>query len=266
MDLRNIRMVVTDMDGTLLDPDHRVSDRFFELFHELRGKGIRFVAASGRQYNSMVDKLERIADDILFIAENGALVREGDQTLLSTPLPGERLQEIMARAMRIENAHPVLCAANNAYVRGNSEAFLRVLGEYYSEFSVVDRLETVEDPALKVAIYHFESSEKFIYPPMQDLESELQVKVSGSNWVDVSHPDAHKGFALSRVMRDAGITSDQLMVFGDYNNDLEMLELSEFSFAMANSHPNVLAKARFRTGSNSEQGVEKILEKLARQL
>lgn len=266
MDLRDIRMVVTDMDGTLLNPEHQVSERFFELFHQLHGKGIRFVAASGRQYHSMVDKLERIAGDILFIAENGALVREGDKTLLSTPLAADRQREILGRAGRIEGAHPVLCAAGKAYVRGHSEEFLRVLGEYYAEYSVVDALETVDDPAMKVAIYHFESSEKYIYPPLQDLESHLQVKVSGSNWVDVSHPDAHKGYALSQVMRDAGVHAGQVMVFGDYNNDLEMLELSDFSFAMANAHPNVLNRARYRTLSNSEQGVERVLEQLAEQL
>lgn len=259
-------MVVTDMDGTLLNPAHEVSDQFFELFARLRGKGIRFVVASGRQYQSMREKLERIADDILFIAENGALIRDGDKTLLSTPLSPAHLQDVLRRASGIPEAHPVLCAANNAYVHGASEEFLDVLREYYSEFNVVDRLYSVEDAALKVAIYHFESSEKYIYPPMRALEKELQVKVSGSNWVDVSHPNAHKGFALSQVMRETGITSDQIMVFGDYNNDLEMLELSDFSFAMANAHPNVLEKARYRTSSNSELGVERILEQLARQL
>lgn len=92
------------------------------------------------------------------------------------------------------------------------------------------------------------------------------MKVSGSNWVDVSHPNAHKGYALSQVMRDAGVHAGQVMVFGDYNNDLEMLELSDFSFAMANAHPNVLKRARYRTLSNSEQGVEHVLEQLAEQL
>ena len=52
------------------------------------------------------------------------------------------------------------------------------------------------------------------------------------------------------------------MVFGDYNNDLEMLELAYFSYAMENAHPNVKKAARFQTNSNNEEGVEMILEQL----
>ncbi len=86
MDLSKIRMVVTDMDGTLLNSKHEVSDRFFEIFNELKQKNIQFVAASGRQYNSMLDKLSSIKDDIYFIAENGAYIRKNNSVLLTTPL------------------------------------------------------------------------------------------------------------------------------------------------------------------------------------
>ena len=52
------------------------------------------------------------------------------------------------------------------------------------------------------------------------------------------------------------------MVFGDYNNDLEMLAMADFSFAMKNAHPNVLEVANYTTTSNDDFGVERILEKL----
>lgn len=266
MDLRNIRMVVTDMDGTLLNPSHEVSDQFFGLYQALRDKGVEFVAASGRQYHSMTDKLAPIKDQIVFIAENGALMRQGAETLLTTPLPSDYIGSILDRASGIRDAHPVLCASGSAYVDGASDDFLTLLKEYYTDYVIAEDLSAVSDPVLKVAIYHFESSERFIYPALREMESDLKVKVSGSNWVDVSHPDAHKGHALSMLMRMRGIGPDQLMVFGDYNNDLEMLELSEYSFAMDNAHPNVLKAARYRAGSNAERGVERVLEQLLAQL
>ncbi len=266
MDLSNVRMVVTDMDGTLLNSRHEVNPRFFELYYRLKARGVELVAASGRQYHSMADKLAPIRDEIVFIAENGALVRHREETLLTTPLPHTHLNEILDRAGQIRQAHPVLCAAGNAFVDGISEDFLTLLREYYTDYSIAPELRSVREPILKVAIYHFESSERYIYPAFRDLESELKVKVSGSNWVDVSHPDAHKGFALSRLMEQRGIGRHQLMVFGDYNNDLEMLALADYSFAMANAHPNVLRAARYKTGSNEEQGVEQVLEQLLAQL
>ena len=60
MDLSQVKMVVSDMDGTLLNSNHEVSNRFFDLFAELKKRNILFVAASGRQYNSILDKLSVI--------------------------------------------------------------------------------------------------------------------------------------------------------------------------------------------------------------
>jgi Cof subfamily protein (haloacid dehalogenase superfamily) len=266
MDLSKIRMVVTDMDGTLLNSKHEVSPLFFDLYHALKSKNVEVVAASGRQYHSMVDKLAPIANDMVFIAENGAIIKHRNQTLLTTPLPLDFLEEILDRTKQVENAHPVLCAAGNAFVNGLSVDFLSLLKEYYTDFTITENLPSVTDPILKVAIYHFKSSEHYIYPALESLEGMLKIKVSGQHWVDVSHPDAHKGFALEQLMKQRGIGPDNLMVFGDFNNDLEMMALSNYSFAMENAHPNVVKAARYRAGSNNAMGVERVLEQLLEQL
>lgn len=262
MDLSQIKMVVTDMDGTLLNSKHEVSPRFFEIFEELKKKDIIFVAASGRQYNSMVDKLAPIKDDIVVIAENGALIKHQDEVLLTTPIDKEEVDRILDIVRPLKNVHPVICAQYNAYANDASDAFLTMLREYYSEFDIVKDQTAVDTEVLKIAIYHFEDSEKYIYPFVQHLEDSLKVKVSGANWVDISHQNAHKGYALQKVMDQYQIAAHQVMVFGDYNNDLEMMQLSNFSFAMANAHPNVLKNAKYTTLSNNEFGVEQVLEKL----
>ncbi|MCB0374210.1 MAG: HAD hydrolase family protein, partial [Muricauda sp.] len=143
-----------------------------------------------------------------------------------------------------------------------SEAFLNMLREYYSEYRIVDNQMDVDEEVLKIAIYHFESSEQHIYPAVKHFEGDMKVKVSGANWVDISNINAHKGYALQKVMEQYQVQSHEIMVFGDYNNDLEMLELSEYSFAMANAHPNVLKTAKYQTSSNNDFGVERILEQL----
>ena len=262
MDLSNIKMVVTDMDGTLLNSKHQISPRFFELYRELQKRNIQFVAASGRQFHSMVDKLGAIGDEIIIIAENGALVRKQGRVIRSTPIEGKEVHRILKLVDPLENVHSVLCCQDNAFVSSRSPEFLETLKEYYSEFEIVEDQGQVDEEVLKIAIYHFESSEKYIYPAVRHLEGEMQVKVSGAHWVDVSDLRAHKGHALKKVMEHFNISSKEIMVFGDYNNDLEMLELSDFSFAMANSHPNVLKSAKYTTGSNDEFGVETVLEKL----
>lgn len=266
IDLSGIKLVVTDMDGTLLNSQHEVSPRFFQLYEALSAKGIQFVAASGRQYNSIVSKLQPIKDQIYVIAENGGIAMFADREIISTPLNGSIKNTILDSLNGFEEVHPVLCARHNAFVSGHSEDFLRILKEYYTEFEIIDDLYNFKEEVMKIAVYHFDSSEKFIYPLVAPFEQSLMVKISGQHWVDISHPNAHKGYALQKIQNQLGIGPNETLVFGDYNNDLEMLALSDYSFAMANSHPNVLKAAKYRTNSNDQFGVESILENLLKSL
>ncbi len=254
------------MDGTLLNPQHEVSPRFFNLYEALSAKGVQFAAASGRQYNSIVSKLQPIKDEIFVIAENGGLAMFGDREIISTPLNGSIKDTILDSLKGSEEVHAVLCARNNAFVSGHSKDFLRILKEYYTEFEIIDDLYNFKEEVMKVAVYHFDSSEEFIYPLVAPFEQSLMVKISGQHWVDISHPNAHKGYALQKIQNQLGIGPGETLVFGDYNNDLEMMALSDYSFAMANAHPNVLKAAKYRTDSNDQFGVESILEILLKSL
>ncbi len=262
MDLSKIKLVVTDMDGTLLNSEHQVSDLFFELFAKLKKRNILFAAASGRQYNSILDKLYPIKNDIIVIAENGGFAMHNGIEIVSTPLPNYQKNQVLEALSPIENIHPVLCSKGNAHISPTSDTFIDKLKEYYTEFEILNNLKDYEGEILKIAIFHFVSSEKYIYPGVKHLEGDLKVKISGENWVDISSPNAHKGYALQKVQEMHGIGPEETLVFGDYNNDLEMLALAKYSFAMENAHPNVKAAANYSTFSNNDFGVERVLEKL----
>lgn len=250
------------MDGTLLNSKHEVSERFFELFEQLKSRNILFIAASGRQYESIVHKLEPIKNEILVIAENGALVKDKEEELLVTPIQNHLKSSLLSKIENIDGAHAMLCGKYNAYFDGNSVPFLEQLKEYYASYEIHDDFSTVTDEIIKIAVYHDISAEDHIYPAMKDLKDQIKVKVSGLNWVDLNHTDANKGFALEKMQVRFGISPEETMVFGDYNNDLEMLGKAKYSFAMENAHANVLEVANYRTASNNDFGVERVLEKL----
>ena len=263
MDISQIKLVVMDMDGTLLNSKSEVSDQFFNLYQKLTKHEIQFVAASGRQYHSIIDKLATIKDEITIIAENGAFVVQKDKELAKINLPLERVLELIPILRNIDNIYYTLCGKKSAYIETYDENFISILREYYSEYKfVADLTKIKDDDFFKIAVYHFESSEKYIYPAVKHFEKIMQVKVSGQHWVDISQPNANKGYALQLVQDRLGISIDETMVFGDYNNDLEMLRLAHFSYAMENAHPNVKREANFKTKSNDEAGVEIILEHL----
>jgi len=263
MDFSKVKLVVTDMDGTLLNSKSEVSDRFFEVYEQLKKHNIKFIAASGRQYYSIVDRFEAIKDEITIVAENGAFAKHGDKELFTAELPTNHISKSINMLRSLDNVYIVLCGKNAAYIETKDEKFINMFKNYYSEFRVVDDLTKItDDTFFKIAAYHFDCSETHIYPAVKQLENDLQIIVSGKNWLDISHNNANKGFALNILQNKLGVTKEETMVFGDYNNDLKMLELAHFSYAMKNAHPNVQRISNFSTKSNDEQGVELVLEQL----
>ncbi|OSY87149.1 haloacid dehalogenase [Tenacibaculum holothuriorum] len=265
MDFSKVKMVVTDMDGTLLDSNHNVSDEFWNLFPKLKANNIHFVAASGRQYHSMVHKLQAIKDDIHIIAENGGITQFRDQLLDTESLDFKYVKEILPVLRKVENVLIVLCAKDKAYIDTKNEEFIAFFKQYYTQYEIVEDLTKLENvEVFKIAVRHMESSETYILPFIKELHNhkDILLKISGQHWLDISSIKTNKGNALEKLQKRLGVTIEGTMAFGDYNNDLEMLQKAYFSFAMENAHPNVKETARFSTKTNDENGVEYILEKV----
>lgn len=264
IDFSKVKLVVSDMDGTLLNSKGEVSEQFFTLFKELQKRNIHFCAASGRQHNSIVDKLSTIKNDIYVIAENGAVAKKGDELLLLNSLASEKITNIIPVLRKIKDANMVLCSQNSAYIESRDERFISLFQEYYHSFEVVDDLMEIAKttPVLKIAIYHFNSSEDFIYPVISHLKNDYLLKISGQNWLDISDEKANKGSALREVQKLLNVTKEETMVFGDYHNDIEMMHEADFSFAMKNAHAEIKEIANYATESNNDFGVEKVLKKL----
>ncbi|MHC3467713.1 Cof-type HAD-IIB family hydrolase [Streptomyces sp. 7R007] len=257
--LADIRLIVTDMDGTLLDDAKRLPAGLWETLAELRRRGVLFSPASGRQYATLAREFADVAEGMVFIAENGTYVVRDGAELSSDPLaPGVAAHVVEAvRRLRADGVDvgAVVCGKRSAYVERGDEAFLAEVRKYYVEHRVVADATAVDDDVIKVALFDFGSAERTTAPALAAFTATHQVVVSGKHWVDVMNRTANKGAALRRLQRELGITPAQTMVFGDYLNDLEMLDAAEWSFAMANAHPDVIARARHLAPSNNDDGV-----------
>ena len=268
MNLSEVKLIVTDMDGTLLNSNHEVSDLFFEQFQVLKENNIHFVAASGRQYHSILDKLKSIQKDITIVAENGAYIVRNEETLYVNVIPINEIKKLLPICQAIEGVQTVICGKKKAYLSKNtSKQFQNTIAEYYSSYEVVENFDILpQDDFFKIALCHYDGSEKNIYPHVKQLEKQWQVKISGKLWIDISQKSAHKGNAVSQIQKQFKVTPKQTMAFGDYNNDTEMLALATYSFAMENAHPNIKRVANFATLSNDNNGVEEVLNKLLNQI
>ncbi|MET7289493.1 Cof-type HAD-IIB family hydrolase [Streptomyces sp. NPDC005573] len=255
----DIRLVVTDMDGTLLDDAKRAPAGLWPVLAELRRRGVLFSPASGRQYATLAQQFAEVADGMVFIAENGTYVVRDGVELSSDPMDPSAAARV-ARTVRGlvadgTDAGAVVCGKRSAYVERTDEAFLAEVRKYYVEHRVVEDVTAVDDDIIKVAVFDFGSVERVTAPALAEFGATHQVVVSGEHWVDVMNRTANKGAALRGLQRELGITPAQTMVFGDYLNDLEMLDAADWSFAMANAHPEVVRRARHIAPSNNDNGV-----------
>ncbi|MGW2937300.1 Cof-type HAD-IIB family hydrolase [Streptomyces sp. NPDC001156] len=262
----DIRLVVTDMDGTLLDSTGGIPGGLWPLLTELRRRGVLFSPASGRQYATLARQFAEAADGMVFVAENGTYVVRDGVELSSDPLDAAVAARIVGTTRRLVadgvDVGAVLCGKKSAYVERSDEAFVAEASKYYTLLRTVEDLTTVDDQFLKVALYDFGPVERTTAPALAPFTSTHQVVVSGEHWVDVMNPTANKGAALRMLQRELGITPAQTVVFGDYLNDLEMLDAADWSFAMTNAHPDVLRRARYVAPSNTELGVLRTIARL----
>ena len=202
-------------------------------------------------------------DEVIFAAENGSYVVFRGEEIHIQAIDPEITHELILIARKIKNTYPIICGKKKAYVENDDEEFINHLKLYFERYEVVeDLLEIKDDQFLKFTLCDLAGSEVNSYPHYKKYEEDLQVKVSGPIWLDISHKKANKGRALEVLQEKFQITAEQTMVFGDYLNDLEMLEKAHYSYAMANAHPDIKKIARFIAKSNDENGVVEILSEI----
>ena len=256
----DIRLIAADMDGTLLDDHDELPAHLWPLVRELSRRGIVFCPASGRQYDNLLERFRDVADDVVFIAENGTYVVRAGQEISSDTLAPEVVGAVVVamRELRASGADVgvVVCGKSTAYIERIDGPFRAEVDKYYARLDVVtDLLAVPHDDVLKVAIFDFGSAELTTAPALACFRDTQQVVVSGEHWVDVMNLTANKGEGVRALQRALGVTPAQTMVFGDFLNDLEMMDAADYSFAMDNAHPVLRERARFVAPPNCENGV-----------
>ncbi|GAA2009391.1 Cof-type HAD-IIB family hydrolase [Brevibacterium samyangense] len=272
--MADIRLVVTDMDGTLLDGNGNVPDGLWPLLDVMAERGITFVPASGRQFATLERDFTRVPGPLAFIADNGTHVVAHGRTVSVSPLGADLVTEALAFFTGPEVADRdlgvVLCCPRVAYVARRDDAFLTRVRPYYASLEVVDSLTEVmaagPDPVVKVAVNDAESAaevaRRLHVSPAGSFAADAQTVVSGQHWIDVMAAGVHKGAALRALQDRLGVAPEETVVFGDYLNDREMFSCTPHTYAMANAHPDILAAAAHRAPANTEHGVVRVLERI----
>lgn len=258
-----IKLLVTDMDGTLLNDKHQLPAGFYEAEKKLTDQGILFAIASGRQFYNLEKTVERIKDRTMFFAENGTYVSYKGEELYVNPLERDAAIGFINMGRKLDRTNLVLCGKDSAYVESKDEEFVGEVSQFYERLKFVEDLTNVNDTILKVTLCNFHGVEDHTFPHFVNYTDRYKVAVASKVYIDITALDANKGNAIKGVQEELGISPDETMVFGDYLNDLEMMKVATHSYAMKNAHSEIKEAGRHITEfDNNENGVLKTIEAL----
>ncbi len=256
-----IKLIASDVDGTLVDSQKRLPDGFPEAVRKLREHGIVFVIASGRQYYNVLKTFDVVKDDIAILSDNGAMLLDKDGAYYTSPIPDADIAQVLEAAARIPTASPLLCGIRSIYMKPAPEDCLKDVARYYERCVIApDAFEqAASDTICKLAFFDAESTAKNVAPVLAPFEDRLTVNLSGDHWLDVMNPGIDKGSGLRILLDRFGVKPEECMAFGDYDNDIGMLRVCGESYAMANATDAVKAVCRHTAPSNEEAGVMQVL-------
>ena len=196
-----IKLIATDLDGTLLDPKGNVPQEIFSLVRRLSARGVLFVPASGRQIDNLEKTFAPVLDACAFIAENGALLRYKNQTPYLNPLPKEKAQEALNVIRKADGLYPIVCTEKVAYIENDVEPFFSRTTTPYASYKLVKNLDEVLSlaPVCKISVFGERLAKDYATPLLQKSLKDVRVILSGNHWCDVSATSANKGAALKAL-------------------------------------------------------------------
>ncbi|OFN57037.1 MULTISPECIES: Cof-type HAD-IIB family hydrolase [unclassified Streptococcus] len=270
-----IKMIVTDMDGTLLDEKGEFDrDRLKNILDELDKREIRFVVATGNEIHRMRLLFGDLLERVTLIAANGARIFDKNEILLGTCWSQDLVAQVLSYFEgRERDVHLVVTAENGAFVKMGTifpmiEKVMtaEMAQEFYRKINFVEALRPDDFPqVLKMSMMVNEQvAVQATRQLNQDFEGTLNAVTSGYGAIDILQKGIHKAWGLKQLMQKWKIQEQDIMAFGDSENDIEMLQLAGISYAMENADPRVKTVANHLAPANTEAGVLTVLENYLR--
>lgn len=152
---------------------------------------------------------------------------------------------------------------NSAYIETRDQEFIDEVSKFYERLEIVDDLTQVNDTILKVTLCNFNGVEDHTFPHFVNYTDRFKVAIAAKIFIDITAHDANKGDAIKGIQKELNISPEETLVFGDYLNDLEMMQVAHHSYAMKNAHPEIKEVSKFITEfDNNENGVLRTIESL----
>lgn len=261
-------MVAVDMDGTFLNDKKEYNvDRFNKLFQKMQENDVKFVVASGNQYDQLKSFFPEYHKEMSFVSENGANIIVEGKYFYNAKIKIDKVIEVLKAIEKLDPTAIVLCGKKSAYVPQNmSDETFKSVSFYYPSIKRLNNLEEIaqeDDEIFKFALSFPPLNIESILERLADiLDGEMIPVSSGHGDIDLIIPGVHKAYGLSKLSDMWNIHPSEIAAFGDSGNDIEMLEFVGSSFAMDNAQEEVKKAANGIIGSNNSESLLDVIELL----
>ena len=283
-----IKLIASDMDGTLLNHNHKIPKENVELINYAKNQGIEFVVATGRAYYEALPALNEKNINCDVISFNGGIVYDKNGNIISiTPMLPKDLyytieilksfdisyqlytkNTIYTKSIETDiNAYIDLIRSNGydpdvEHLRAEAQQKLDV--GYITEVENIELyLNEKENPPIKIIAISNDISKLENTAKLLSENTSISVTSSGANNIEIMHKNATKGEALKEIAKIYGINLENAVAIGDNLNDQAMLDIVGYSVAMKNGNTILKEQAKYVTEkTNSEGGVADSIFKL----
>lgn len=257
------KLIAVDMDGTFLDDNMTYDrERFSRLYDQLLAQGTRFVVASGNQYYQLRTFFKGYPD-IVYISENGALIRDDEQVYFESSFSDTAVHQIIDVLRSYPQVSWLASGVKSAYVLRKSDPdFIKMAQQYHYRLELVDDFGSIDDKILKFAsACPASETMDYVREYQRRLKGIAVPTSSGHGDIDLIQPGMHKARGLAELGDVLGVPASAMTAFGNGGNDVEMLLYAGDGVAMAGSPQEVIDASNHMTGTNQEQGVLDYIEK-----
>lgn len=259
-----IRLIACDLDGTLLlHGAQTCTPRALELIEKLCDQGIYFMPASGRQYPNLRRLFAPVADQIMYLCENGSLVMKDDRPIEKRIFPRELAMELCHAVLERPDCEVLISGERTSYILPKRDSYRRFLEETVrNNITVVKTPEEIPEEIMKVSFYTRKEDRDIAGNALkQQFGERAWMVVSGLEWIDFAPVGTSKASALAAVGRKLGIAPEEMAAFGDNENDRAMLEFVGHPYLMRECNPT-MEDLEKNCGALRCDTVEEELEKL----
>ena len=147
-----IKLIVSDMDGTLVNDEKKIDETIYEILPKLKERGTRFVVASGRQYPSLCKDFQEHVKDVVIVSENGAFIMDNGKELFSRCMTREEVNACLDAAFSLEGLEPLVCAKQVTYTRSREMAEFLASPRFNYDTAVAEDLYQIDDEIIKISV------------------------------------------------------------------------------------------------------------------